>query len=47
MLNVSLTGWVDASGLELSSAAGVTLQQADNGGVALCSFDELLQRQLT
>lgn len=43
MLNVSLTGCVDASGLELSSAAGVALQQADDGGVALRPFDELLQ----
>ncbi len=47
MLNVSLTGCVDASGLELSSTAGVALQQADDGGVTLRSFDELLQRQLT
>lgn len=46
-LNVSLTGCVDASYLELSSTAGVTLQQADDGGVALRSFDKLLQRQLT
>lgn len=41
-----LTGRVDASGLELSSTAGVALQQADDRGVALCSFNELLQRQL-
>lgn len=47
MLKVSLTGCVDASGLELSGTAGVALQQADDGGVALRSFDELLQRQLT
>lgn len=47
MLSVSLTGCVDASGLELSSAAGVALQQADDGGVALRPFDELLQRQLS
>lgn len=33
---------VDASGLKLSRAAGVTLQQADDGRVALGSFDELL-----
>ncbi len=44
---MSLTGCVDASGLELSSTAGVALQQADDGGVTLRSFDELLQRQLT
>lgn len=37
---------VDASGLELSSTAGVALQQSDDGGVTLGSFDELLQRQL-
>lgn len=46
LLNVRLTGYVDASGLELSSTAGVALQQADDGGVALSAFDELLQRQL-
>lgn len=33
--------------LKLSGAAGVALQQADDGGVALGSFDELLQGQLT
>ena len=33
-------------GLELSSAAGITLQQTDDGGVALRSLDELLQGQL-
>lgn len=33
---------VDASGLKLAGAAGVTLQQADDGRVALGSFDELL-----
>lgn len=47
MLTVSLTGCVDASGLELSGAARVALQQTDDGGVALRSFDKLLQRQLT
>lgn len=47
MLNVSLTSCFDASGLKLSSTAGVALQQADNGGVALRSFDELLQGQLS
>lgn len=45
-MNLRLTGYVGASGLELSSAAGVALQQADDGGVTLSSFDELLQRQL-
>lgn len=46
MLHESLTGYAGASGLELSSTAGVALQQANDGGVALSSFDELLQRQL-
>lgn len=43
----TLTGCVDGSALELSSAAGVALQQADDGRVALRSFDELLQGQFT
>lgn len=45
-MSASLTGYVGASALELSGAAGVALQQADDGGVALGSLDELLQRQL-
>lgn len=44
---LGLTDFVEASGLELSGTAGVTLQQADDGGVTLGSFDELLQGQLT
>ena len=47
LLTVRPTGYGRASGLELSCAAGVALQQADDGGVALSSFDELLQRQFT
>lgn len=35
------------SGLELASTAGVALEQADDGRVAFCSFDELFQRQFT
>lgn len=34
--------FVDASGLKLPCAAGVTLQQADNGRVTFGPFDELL-----
>lgn len=42
-----LQGGVHAAASELSSTAGVALQQAHDGGVALGSLDELLQRQLS
>lgn len=36
------TRFVDASGLKLSRAAGVALQQTNDGRVTLGAFDELL-----
>lgn len=45
-IKFALQGGVHAAASELSSTAGVALQQAHDGGVALRSLDELLQRQL-